>query len=105
MQVLTFRQGGGGDQEHVRAVLGEDLAVRGSGEDAGEIEHAHASERAVTVTARLRIALGQLHYLHGNRSTQGDPLRMLAPFLFAARDGADHAGVRERVLELEGIPP
>ena len=94
----------GADLEHVGAVLGEAARTGRTGEDAREVEHAHAGERPRA--RRQRLGRRVADALDLEQRLQGDRpgVRMRRPVrLRPGVAGAAAAGV-DRVLERDAVP-
>ncbi len=97
-----------GDQQHVGAMGGQRAPGNRAGDDAGELEHPHAGQRAGVLRRQVR----QRHRrcvadpLDDDRRqlAQRGGLRMAIPFVEAAHRRDHHARIRSRGLERLGVP-
>jgi len=74
---LDARQVLGGDQQHVRAVLGQCAPADRAGDDPRQIQDAHAGERPVAAPGRLSRSFADLYDLEERQL--GDRLRLRIP--------------------------
>ena len=94
------------DAHDIGAVGRERAAADRAGNDAGEIEHAQARERAILRWARQRARGGladPLDFEQG-QPRHRHPLRVRLPFRRRAVERGDEAGFRHRGLELCALP-
>ena len=94
----------GGDQHHVGAMDCERPPAHRAGNHAGEIEHAHAGERALAVRQRLRRRIADLLDRKDRQVRNRAALIMRIPFGERARHGDDQPSLRGGRLELLRLP-
>ncbi len=85
-------------------MLGERASARRPGEDAREVERAHAGQRPVAARQRPRRGVADADHLDGGQRFERAALRVRAPLVRRPHHGAAHAARGERVLQRLRVP-
>ena len=99
----------GANGQHIGAVLGERARRHRRGDDARQVEHAHALQRAQRRLrmANRRVRLGRCVAdaldLEQGQGRNGDGLRVRLPFVRRANEGGAQAGRSEPRLQVSGL--
>ena len=101
---LRCWQPGGGNVEHVGAVLGQRPRVRWSGQDACQVQDANTGQRRASGRQWFGVRLADFHHLDARHVCECPTLRMGRPLRGGARHRAALPIRGERILELLRIP-